>query len=292
MKDIDFAFEAHKLKARSGLKISCVISALNEGPRIGKVLEVVINFPLFDEIVVVNDGSTDNTLEVIKYFETRSNKVKAIDLKQNVGKTKGIKTGVESSTGDILALLDGDLVGLKFDYLYKMLYFVLSKEFDMTILDRGSDRETPLGWSQSWTARFNGGERALWRNDYMKIPFGKNSRYAIEQEMNLYFVNHGLKVRTIYCPDLKAITHLEKDGFLVGLKVYMNMFKELYKHSKVKGFYYQVENIVEDRIEPLYELMDRSPVKKPVMGAIVVAGLVTSVATFLWLNLRKGIKNK
>jgi len=41
--------------------ISCIIPAYNEADNIGKVLEVVEGHPLIKEVVVVNDGSTDNT---------------------------------------------------------------------------------------------------------------------------------------------------------------------------------------------------------------------------------------
>jgi hypothetical protein len=161
----------------------------------------------------------------------------------------------------------------------------------MTILDRAGDRVSPVGWVQSWTARFNGGERAMWKEDFNNVEFDKDSHYALEQELNLYYVNKGLKVRTIYCPELYCTYQFEKKGFIGGLMAYKKMFTEIYMNSHIKGFYVQVENIVEDRIEPLYDFMNKSSnsrIKKPAIGVILAAGLVTSVATFLWLNLKKG----
>lgn len=288
MSTIDYSYQVHKLLNRKRVRIACLIPAFNEGPRIGKVLEVVANFPAFDEIVLVNDGSSDNTLDAMKYYESHNRKIKVINIQPNGGKTNAVIQGMKSVTSELVCLIDADLEGLKYDYIYKMIYYLLTHEFDMTILDRAGDRQSPLGWTQSWTARFNGGERAVWKKDFQKIKFGSKSRYAIEQELNLYYVNNGLKVRTIYCPELYAITHLEKDGLIEGLKIYRKMFTELYMNSKVKGFYIQVENIVEDRIEPLYKLMDKSKVKKPIAGAIVAAGLITSIATFFWLNAKSG----
>lgn len=286
MSNIDYAYEVHKLVGRKGTKIACIIPAFNEGSRISKVLEVIINFPVFNEIILVNDGSADNTLEIMNYYSTLSSKIKVIDVQPNGGKTNAVRKGIKASTSDMVCLVDADLTGLRYDYLYKMIYFLLTGDFDMTILDRAGDRVSPVGWAQSWTARFNGGERAMWRKDFDNVKFSSLSRYGIEQELNLYYVNSGLKVRTIYCPELYCTFQFEKKGWIEGFKAYRKMFTEIYLNSKVKGFYIQVENIVEDRIEPLYKIMDKSYIKKPVVGAILAAGLVTSVATFLWLNLK------
>lgn len=283
---LDYGFETHKLKNRKGTKIACVIPAFNEGSRISKVLEVVVNFPLFDEIILVNDGSSDNTLEIMNYYSKLKSSIKVVDIQPNGGKTNAVNKGVKVSNSDLICLIDADLTGLRYDYLYKMIYFLLSGDFDMTILDRAGDRVSPVGWVQSWIARFNGGERAIWRKHFDKVKFGKESRYGIEQELNLYYVNNALKVRTIYCPELYCTFQFEKKGFIEGFKAYKKMFTEIYLNSKVKGFYIQVENIVEDRIEPLYKIMEKSYVKKPVVGVILAAGLVTSVVTFLWLNLK------
>ena len=161
----------------------------------------------------------------------------------------------------------------------------------MTILDRAGDRATPVGWSQSWIARFNGGERTFWKKEFEKISFTENNRYALEQIINLHYVSKDLKVRTIYCKNLSASLQTEKRGSLNGITVYRKMFKELYQTSKIKGFYVQIEHIVEDRLEPLYRFMNKSKkkvIKKSSLFMIIIAGLLTSTATFLWLN---GIKN-
>ncbi len=286
MSNLDYAYQVHKLKGRMGTKIACIIPAFNEGSRISKVLEVVINFPAFDEIILVNDGSSDNTLDIMNYYAKLSSSIKVIDVQPNGGKTNAVKQGIKASDSDMVCLIDADLIGLRYDYIYKMIFFLLTGDFDMTILDRAGDRVSPVGWVQSWTARFNGGERAMWRKDFDKVKFGKESKYGIEQELNLYYVDNSLKVRTIYCPELYCTYQFEKKGWIEGFKAYKKMFTEIYLNSRVKGFYIQVENIVEDRIEPLYKIMDKSYVKTPVVGAILAAGLVTSVATFLWLNLK------
>lgn len=287
MARIDYPHEVHKLIQQNNIKISCVIPAFCEGPRIEKVLDVVTVFPLFSDIVLVNDGSTDNTLEVMRRYEAKGKNVVIIDLKKNGGKTKAVIEGIKKTKGELICLIDADLSGLKYEFLYKMIYYVLNGEFSMTILDREGDQVSPLGFTQSWVSRFNGGERAFWKRDWKKMKFGKNAKYVVEQVMNLYYLNAGLKVRTIWCPGLYGAYQMRKKGWIKGLQVYRKMFSELYKHSRVKGFYIQIENIVEDRIEPLYKLKERTKMKKAVTGVIMAAGLLTSISAFVYFNLKR-----
>ncbi len=293
MKDIDYAYEVHRLLSKKRTTISCIIPAYNEGERIGNVLEIVLAFPCFDEIIAVNDGSKDNTLKVLENYKKKFPNIKVIDIQPNAGKANAVVEAVNHSSSELICLVDADLSGLSFEYLYKMIYFVLNNEYDMTILDRAGDRAAIIGWSQSWVARFNGGERALWKKDFKKIDIDRKSRYAIEQCINMYYVKNEKKVRTIYCPNLYGAYQYNKKGLVDGLKTYRNMFIEVYKASSVKGFYIQVENIVEDRLEPLYEILEKSKNKvqrNTTLGVILAAGLITSIATFAWLNVRNSAK--
>ncbi len=84
--------------------ISLIIPAYNEEQAIGPVIEEY--FPFVDEIVVVDDGSSDKTAEIAKKY--LSDKVKVIIHEQNQGKVGALFTGVENTTGDILIFTDAD----------------------------------------------------------------------------------------------------------------------------------------------------------------------------------------
>src|SRR3989338_5786150 len=110
-------------------KVSCIMPAHNEGPRISKVLKAVQKHPLIQETIVVDDASTDNTASQVKKFKG----VKLISLKNNVGKTKAVSIGLRASKNRIVFLLDADLVGLKSKDVTELIKPILDKEADVTI---------------------------------------------------------------------------------------------------------------------------------------------------------------
>ena len=58
--------------------ISVIVPAYNEEKKIGGVLKSLINSSLVDEIIIINDGSNDNTLSIVRKFK----KIKLISLKK------------------------------------------------------------------------------------------------------------------------------------------------------------------------------------------------------------------
>ncbi|WP_457613316.1 glycosyltransferase family 2 protein [Methanocaldococcus sp.] len=93
-------------------KVSIVIPAYNEEKTIEKILKKIINvdLPLKKEIIVVNDGSTDKTEDIVKNFiKTHPNADIKLINKDNGGKGSALKVGIKHSTGDIIIIQDADL---------------------------------------------------------------------------------------------------------------------------------------------------------------------------------------
>jgi len=92
------------------MKLSIIVPAYNEERTIYKLLNKVssVDFPVDTEIVVVNDGSTDNTLSETHKFK-RNNNIKIVSYSPNKGKGYAVRKGIEVSTGDVLVIQDADL---------------------------------------------------------------------------------------------------------------------------------------------------------------------------------------
>jgi dolichyl-phosphate beta-glucosyltransferase len=86
------------------MKYSLVIPAYNEGNRIGKTLQDARNILGKDkEIIVVDDGSSDDTSEV-----ARNAGAKVVRHKTNHGKGAAVRTGMSSAKGDVIGFIDAD----------------------------------------------------------------------------------------------------------------------------------------------------------------------------------------
>lgn len=89
-------------------KISLIVAAYNIEDYIERCIESLLKQTLIDiEIVIVNDGSTDGTLNKIKSVIKNDNRVKLIN-KKNEGVVEARRTGFISSTGEYVLFIDGD----------------------------------------------------------------------------------------------------------------------------------------------------------------------------------------
>ena len=90
------------------MKLSIIIPAYNEKNTIKKIIEMVKAVKLPDiekEIIVVDDGSTDGTRDILKGIDS----IKRIFHEKNQGKGGAVKTGFGAATGDIILIQDADL---------------------------------------------------------------------------------------------------------------------------------------------------------------------------------------
>jgi dolichyl-phosphate beta-glucosyltransferase len=95
------------------MRYTIVIPAYNERLRIGdgldKVLAHVATQRWDAEIIVVNDGSSDETADIVRTYTNRHKQIRLLENRGNRGKGYSVRHGMQAGTGDILLLTDADL---------------------------------------------------------------------------------------------------------------------------------------------------------------------------------------
>lgn len=112
------------------IKISIIIPIFNTEKYLEKCLKSIINQSMSDiEIICINDGSTDNSLEILEDFAQKDNRIKIINQK-NKKQGAARNRGVEIASGEYIGYVDSD-DWVDTDYFEK-LYFA-AKKYDLDI---------------------------------------------------------------------------------------------------------------------------------------------------------------
>lgn len=124
------------------MKISIIMPVYNERKTIEKILKIVRNVKLTleKEIIVVDDGSTDGTSDILKKIKDTS--IKIIFHKKNFGKGMAVRTGLKHSTGDIIIIQDADLEYDPRDYS-KLIKPILEKKTNVVYGSRFLKKPKP-----------------------------------------------------------------------------------------------------------------------------------------------------
>lgn len=185
--------------------IAAIIPAYNEEKRIKNVLEVLTQSQIFEEIIVVDDGSTDNTKSVVERFP-----VTYLRNEKNIGKGLSLDRGVQLTRASILFFCDADLYGLSPDIIKEIISPVIHKKVDMFI----GIRNNIMQKSFMPFAKLSG-DRALRRELWNILPNFYKRRYRNEVGLNFYakFFGRGYDYRIFqYYQTLKE----KKYGLLQG----------------------------------------------------------------------------
>ncbi len=212
---IDFVKDNKLFEKNNNDKVAAIIPSFNESERIGNVLDVITNSKIINEIIVVNDGSTDNTEEIVKNYK----KIKYVKNKKNIGKAGSMDKAVSLTNAGIIFFCDADLNGLTTEIISGIIEPVKRGDFNMFIGVRGNFMQKTVH-----LFAINSGERAIRRIVWEKLPKYFKYKYRIEAGLN-YFVNShfgGFGYKTFnYSQPIKE----KKYGFLKGtvLRWAMNM---------------------------------------------------------------------
>lgn len=211
--------------------VSAIICAYNEEKTISSVIETTYNCPYIGQIVVINDGSTDSTGQIISHL-SESIDFTYINLLPNRGKGFSMATGLELSTGDIIVFLDADIVNLTHLHLDKLVLPILDGNADMVM---GQPSRTFINTRYNPFKNLTG-QRAVKREHILPILHDiRFTRFGVETYINLYYQSEYLNIKKVILEDLahptkfgkmkmgQAILELLKEGNEIMLTIIKNI---------------------------------------------------------------------
>ncbi|GAA3651322.1 glycosyltransferase family 2 protein [Asaccharospora irregularis] len=219
--------------------ISIIIPAYNEEGRIKDTLDSIVDIKEINEIVVVDDGSSDDTYKIAS--EIKNDKLKVFKLDKNRGKGYALNYGLRISmkNADIIGFLDGDL-GKSAKEIRKLIVPILDGEADVTIAKfppakkkgglgfvKGLAKQSVLEMTGVELDSTLSGQRIFKKEvleKFDEIPFG----YGVEVGMTIDILKYGYTIKEV----LVNMTHNETGRDLKG---FIHRGKQYYHIKKVLG---------------------------------------------------------
>lgn len=129
-------------------ELSVVIPAYNEAERIGLTIQQISNHlnksRIAHEIIVVSDGSTDSTIDIVRHLAEHDSRIRLIGYDRNQGKGYAVRTGTIAAESENVLLTDADLA-TPIEELHK-LQKVAENGFEVVVGSRALSDSKIVGW--------------------------------------------------------------------------------------------------------------------------------------------------
>ena len=224
-------------------KISVIIPAYNEASTIGDIVLTVRNLHPDVEIIVVNDGSIDDTATLAEDAGAHVH-----SHPYNIGNGAAIKSGIRIAGGDILVFMDGDNQHNPKD-ISKLLRYI--PDYDMVVGSRSNGDQASLGrtfgntaynWMASYVAKFpifdlTSGFRAIKADIARNFLYLLPNTYSYPSTLTLCVLRSGRSVKYMPINVLKRTTGRSKiSPFKDGVQFLMIIIKICTLYSPLRVF--------------------------------------------------------
>lgn len=203
--------------------ISAIVAAYNEEATIANVLAALKRSPLIDEVIVVSDGSSDDTVGIARSFD-----VKTISMRENRGKGHAMRVGVDNASHDVLFFVDGDMLNVSDAHIEALVLPVLDGECDMNIGVRHRGPVLDFLHLKMQCGPVLSGIRVMRREVFETVPAQYQETFKIEAALNCFCSRNGFRQRHTVIRNLGHITKEVKRGFAEGLRSRWQMSREVF----------------------------------------------------------------
>jgi polyisoprenyl-phosphate glycosyltransferase len=205
--------------------VTAIIPAYNEGGRIGDLLATLRQVDTLTDIIVIDDGSEDNTWEEVAKQAAFDTRIRIVQHKENQGKGQAVFSGLEVTRSIYILTLDGDLIGLTPQHVQDLMQPVLAGSADMTLgLFRGGQINTDFGHLVTpWLT----GQRCLRAALFQYLSQDAASGYGLETALTVMARQYQLRCERVL---LKGVTHPPSEfhrGIWAGIKTRARMYSQI-----------------------------------------------------------------
>ncbi len=210
-------------------KISAIIPAFNEAATIAEIVTTALASAMVDEVIVVNDASTDPTAKI-----AAENGAKVLTLVENRGKGNAMAVGLAVAANKVVLFLDADLVGINPKHIDDLVLPVLNGEVKMTV-GKFHSGEFWTTLSQHITP-FLSGQRALQREALSRFKNMEQLGFGVETALTLFFRKNNLPMKTVLLSNLYHVVKERKFGFFRGFYLRLKMYWQILSVLFIKNF--------------------------------------------------------
>lgn len=204
------------------MRVGVVVPAYNEGPRLGRVLGVLTRLTWLHKVVVVNDGSTDDTGKVARRYP-----VLLLEHARNLGKGAALQTGLSQlRDAEMVLFLDADLVGLTEKHVHALLEPLLANRQVGMVVGTFRRGRWHVDIQQKYFSVLNG-QRALARSFLDRLPDLSWSRYGVEVLLNSFAAYQAVPMAEVFLDGLTHVLKEEKFGLAKGFRLRLQMYYEV-----------------------------------------------------------------
>lgn len=209
----------------TGTPVSAIIPAYNEAASIGDVLDALLPVAQLSQILVVDDGSDDDTADIVRSHCAVDPRVRLIRLAQNGGKAQAMLTGAAHAHNDVVLFLDADLVALQPEHLRALIRPVAAGESEMAIALFAGGRAT-TDWPHK-IMPFLSGQRCLRWSRFADTPGFADAGWSIEVGLTLHARRKGYRIEWVEWPGVTHRMRPEKRSGLAGYWSHMRMWADI-----------------------------------------------------------------